>query len=593
MQGQTCRWFGFQPVSGQITRITLKFDWLTSGHVTTNIQVPFFGDNANAEASFQILYSTSNGSQWAFAVDRGESSNIVGPGGEHRPFGDSGSFSVDLPTNTPINQIIVRDKLFADAWTSGGGSSSAYVDAIISNIRLEVVTVNCFANVPGDRWRGEYFSNTTNLSGSPAMVRDDGTVLNFNWGDGSPGSVRGLGADNFSARWTRTVNFGSGTHRFTVTVDDGARLYIDGLKIIDAWSIQAPTTYTADMSLSAGNHEVKLEYFESGGGASVSLSWAPICQMAVAANRWKGEYFNNQTPSGSPAMVRDDGDGFLNMNFDVVGGSPGSACGVPADNFSARWTRTVNLAQGIYRFTTTVDNGVRLYVDGYRRIDQWGNLPPNTYTADVFLSAGDHEIKLEFVEYTGGAGVSLSWTTVSGVNCAASVSTDRWKGEYFSNTNLAGATAKVSDDGDGFLNFNFGGGGPGSGCGLGVDYFSARWARTVNFATSGLYRFTVTGDDGVRLYVDGQLKIDAWVSQAATTYTADVTLNKGPHLVKLEYFENDGSAVALLSWTLVTGLSCLPDVPLIGAAPRTGGGESIATTKLSGGGQPCGQKKSE
>ena len=64
-----------------------------------------------------------------------------------------------------------------------------------------------------------------------------------------------------------------------------------------------------------------------------------------------------------------------------------------------------------------------------------------------------------------------------------------------------------------FLNFDFGTGSPGAACGLSAEYFSARWTRTVNFG-AGLYRFSVTGDDGVRVYVGGQLKIDKWLLQA-------------------------------------------------------------------------------
>jgi hypothetical protein len=335
------------------------------------------------------------------------------------------------------------------------------------------------------------------------------------------------------------------------------------------------------------------------GNATASISnirlevEAVNCIDSVSADRWKGEYFNNQTLGGSPVMVRDDsmpGTDFLNRDFG--GGSPHSLCAPAADNFSARWTRTVNLAQGIYRFTASVDNGVRLYVDGYLRIDQWAELAPNTYTADVFLDAGAHEIKLEFIEYTGGASVSLSWTAMNGANCIASVPAGQWKGEYYSNTNLAGSPAMARNDGAGPLNFDFGGSGPSLTCGLGVDNFSARWTRTVNLM-EGIYRFSVTGDDGVRLYVDGQSKIDKWFPQAPTTYTADVKLSAGPHVVKLEYFENGGGAVALLSWTLVTGLSCLPDAPLIGAAPGAGDGENIATTAIPGAPGQCGQKTSD
>jgi hypothetical protein len=115
----------------------------------------------------------------------------------------------------------------------------------------------------------------------------------------------------------------------------------------------------------------------------------------------------------------------------------------------------------------------------------------------------------------------------------------------------------VRDDGAGFLNFDFGLGSPSAACGVNADNFSARWTRTVNFA-AGVYRFSVTGDDGVRLYVGGQLKIDKWFAQGATTYTANVSLSAGNHEVKLEYFEGGGPGIALLSWTRVPGANCLP-----------------------------------
>jgi subtilisin family serine protease len=414
----------------------------------------------------------------------------------------------------------------------------------------------CVANVPADRWKGEYYNNTT-LSGFPSVMRDEGGgFLNLNFGTGSPSSGCGMGMDFFSARWTRTVNFAAGAYRFTASVDNGVRLYVDGQLKIDKLSDLSPNTYTADVVLSAGDHEIRLEFVEFSGGASVNLSWAAVsgatCLASVPADRWRGEYYNNTTLTGGSVLMRDDGGGFLNLNFGD--GSPSSACGLGVDNFSARWTRTVNFAAGVYRFAAFVDNGARLYVDGQLKIDKFSDLPPNTYTADVPLAAGNHEIRLEFVEFSGGASVNLSWAAVSGATCLASVPADQWRGEYYNNSALTGAPAMVRNDGAGFLNFDFGFGGPSSACGLGVDNFSARWTRTVNF-TSGGYRFTVTGDDGIRLYVDGLLWIDKWFDQAPTTYTADVFLSAGNHDIKLEFYENGtgGTAVAFLSWAKIFG----------------------------------------
>jgi RHS repeat-associated protein len=137
-ENKSCKWFAFQPVSGQITRITLKFDWSVNGAVRATT-AESWEDSAFASAQFSILYSTNNGSNFTSAILRGESASASGPSGyEDKPFSDSGSFSVDLPANTPINQIIVRDRLYAQASGSGLGVGTATLNARVWSIRLEV-----------------------------------------------------------------------------------------------------------------------------------------------------------------------------------------------------------------------------------------------------------------------------------------------------------------------------------------------------------------------------------------------------------------------------------------------------------------------
>jgi len=426
---RTCEWHAFPNVNGTITSITLKFDWITAGDAYVRTYQP--EDSGEAYAQFNVEYSLNGGSSWTNAVGGLADAYASGEGGyDSRNFASPGwttsttPFSVSIPPSTPISQIRVRDRLFASLIFSGFPDGYARVDAInatrVENIRLEVETWNCIATVPGDRWKGEYFNNT-NLSGSPTMVRDDGAdFLNFNWGSGSPHSICAPAVDNFSARWTRTVNFAADVYRFTAAVDNGVRLYVDGQLKIDQWANLPPNTYTADVMLSAGNHEIKLEFVEYTGAASASLSWVALNFLAnVPANRWKGEYYNNITLSGPPLMVRDEGASFLNFNFGL--GGPGGNCGLGVDNFSARWTRTVNFGPGIYRFSVTGDDGVRLYVDGQLKIDKWFLQGATTYTADVALTVGNHVVKLEYFE-GGGPGVALlSWTAVAGLSCLPDV----------------------------------------------------------------------------------------------------------------------------------------------------------------------------
>ena len=298
-------------------------------------------------------------------------------------------------------------------------------------------------------------------------------------------------------------------------------------QVAGAWAILKQKTPTASVSDILN----KLRYSgvlvtDSRNGVKtprINIDGALSCLQNVPEDRWKGEYFDNTDLSGDPVMIRDDGGGSLNKNFGE--GRDDSVCAPGPDNFSVRWTRKVNfIATNVYRFSVTADDGVRLYIDGDKKLDHW-NVTAGTDTVDVLLNGGDHQIILEFQEFGVLAYASLSWDTP----CIANVSADKWKGEYFrETTNLTGSPVMVRDDGAGFLNFNWGDGGPNSACMVGVDNFSVRWTRQIPFE-GGPWRFTVSNaDDGIRLYVDGHVKIDKWI-QPAGTNTIDVNLSAGTH----------------------------------------------------------------
>jgi hypothetical protein len=120
-------------------------------------------------------------------------------------------------------------------------------------------------------WKGEYFDNRK-LEGSPVLVRNDRDV-DFNWGPGSPAAS--LPADNFSCRWTRTLKLKKATYRFYARVDDGIRLWVDDKLLIDQWHDAAGKLYTVDVSLKEGEHAVKVEYYEHGGGARIEV-WGEV-----------------------------------------------------------------------------------------------------------------------------------------------------------------------------------------------------------------------------------------------------------------------------------------------------------------------------
>ena len=249
-------------------------------------------------------------------------------------------------------------------------------------------------------WQATYW-NTTDLSGT--IVRTDApSAIDYDWGGGAPD---GVSADNFSARWTRVFYATAGNYRFSVTSDDGIRLWVDTALVIDQWNDHAASAFTGDVPLTAGHHLVKVEYYEHEFSAVAKASWPPTL---VSGTGWLGEYWPNTDFTGSPTVSRTD----TNLTFDWGSGSPDSV--LPIDGFSARWTRTVDFGTGsMVRFTACADDGVRLTVGGHLLIDKWQLQAITCYTGDFFVS-GAVPIKLEYYEDNGLAAVRLSWTGAGG-----------------------------------------------------------------------------------------------------------------------------------------------------------------------------------
>jgi hypothetical protein len=106
---------------------------------------------------------------------------------------------------------------------------------------------------------------------SSLALTQNTALIDFDWGGRSPDSA--VRVDNFSARWQGDFDMSAGQYDFTVVVDDGMRLYVDGELVIDRWIDQPPTTYTVTRLLSSGRHRIVMEYYERGGGAVARLSW--------------------------------------------------------------------------------------------------------------------------------------------------------------------------------------------------------------------------------------------------------------------------------------------------------------------------------
>jgi glucose/arabinose dehydrogenase len=171
---------------------------------------------------------------------------------------------------------------------------------------------------------GTYYDNINFTN--PVLTRTDANV-DFNWGNGSPAPT--IANDTFSVVWTGQVQaLFSETYTFFTNTDDGVRLFVNGQQVINQLIDQAPTTVNGTpIALVAGQkYDIRMEYFENGGGASAQLGWQSPSQARQIIPK-------SQLFSGGPGVFELDvtgvsvseGAGTATVIVNRVNGSSGAA----------------------------------------------------------------------------------------------------------------------------------------------------------------------------------------------------------------------------------------------------------------------------
>jgi hypothetical protein len=233
------------------------------------------------------------------------------------------------------------------------------------------------------------------------LVRNDANVQ-FGWGAGSPGP--GIQADGFSARWSRVMRLSAGRYRFSILVDDGVRLWVDGNLLIDQWHNSEPKTYTADFTVKEGNHDFRIDYFDDRYDAQIYFRWERIDgSSGGGSGPWKAEYYDNRKLDGKPILVQNES----KVDYDWDKNAP--APGVPADKFSVRWTGWFDFDNATYQFRIKADDGVRIWLDNTLIYDDWVDGDARTVEVSEHLSKDRHLVRVEYYEHSGEAEVKVDW----------------------------------------------------------------------------------------------------------------------------------------------------------------------------------------
>jgi uncharacterized protein YraI len=267
-------------------------------------------------------------------------------------------------------------------------------------------------------WNAQYYNNAT-LSGSATVTRGESNIA-FSWGLGSPDPA--IPVDGFSARFATDVGLQAGTYRFFLLADDNARITFNfGLTpVIDTFAqtnqVGQLVSATVDVP-AAGSYHIQIDYREVTSDAFLYMSFgpaatftqpnfaAPPVNVPVApSGSWVAQYYPNTSLSGDPV-------GILSVISPTNNWGTNAPLGtMPADNFSVRWTGNFTLPTGTYQIAVSVDDGVRVFVNGVLLINQFGGATGQTYTANFTSTGGNSTIVVEYVEFGGNAFIDYRLT---------------------------------------------------------------------------------------------------------------------------------------------------------------------------------------
>lgn len=267
---------------------------------------------------------------------------------------------------------------------------------------------------------------------------------------------------------------------------------------------------------------------------------------------WIGYAYDNMNFTSYRGYINAGAAG--NPNFDMnFGGSSGlfttNGCDVDRNTFSVRYKLRNTFANSAYRIIVGGDDGYRLSIDNGATwiISNWNDHAYTTTTVDLSLN-GTYDMILEYYENGGDNRVSFNITaTCTGTENTAIYGTNNvWNGYVYDATNFGHYIGMIPAGNAASPNFdhNFGGDNVTlntSGCSTTTETFSVRYRLRRSFA-AGTYQFTVGGDDGYRLSLDGGVTwvIDRWYDQSFTsTITSPISMS-GSYDMVIEYYENGG-----------------------------------------------------
>ncbi len=284
----------------------------------------------------------------------------------------------------------------------------------------------------------QFFDYTTalsvipDLSGRTADVTRTDTQIAYTSVSTAWSGLPTTMADTFASRHTGWLKIDTaGSYTLFISSDDGSRVYLDGALLINNDGLHGMQERSATVTLNAGYHHLRVEFFESGGGAGLEFRWSGpgiAKQIVPASALWQEDSVAPPYVAGLLAEFFDFTTA-LSVIPDLTGRVPEASrtdaqiayasvstawSGLPTtmvDTFASRHSGWLKIdTAGSYTLFISSDDGSRVFLDGAMVIDNDGLHGMQERSATLTLAAGYHPLRVEFFENGGGAGLQFSWS---------------------------------------------------------------------------------------------------------------------------------------------------------------------------------------
>lgn len=362
-----------------------------------------------------------------------------------------------------------------------------------------------------------------------------------------------------------------GQYTFYTSSDDGSKLYIDNILVVDNDGVHSMIERSGTIGLKAGKHVITVGFFQKqidkklevsyeGPGISKqvipssvlysSVLLLPAVNPANILNGLNYKYYEAssyyQLPSFNSLTPVKTG---TTSNFDISVANRSSS-------YSINFTGYVNVpTDGVYTFYTTSDDGSKLFIDNVPVVDNDGLHSAIERSGTIGLKAGMHAISVGFFQEQGDNVLSLSYAG-PGIAKQQIPSSALYTGSdsyllpnlYPLNT-VNGLDYKYYEANSYTALPSFNAFTPvkvGSTPTFDISLADRSTAYSFNFSgyidvpSDGQYTFYTNSDDGSNLYIDNVLVVDNDGLHSALEKSGTIGLKAGKHLISVGFFEQDG-----------------------------------------------------